>query len=311
MSEFEYGRGGEGSTARTHEAKEQARHLGQEAKERVRGVATEAREQVRAAAEERKGVVAGELGELAGALRDTASTLEQRDHGMLARSARATADTIEEIAERLRRGDIDAVMQQTERFARDYPVAFLGGAIGLGFVAGRVLRSGYGGARHGGEPRGYGERARPSFGGEQAASFGGGSTRGPTSSEPGILGGAGSARESFGAGRYSHSSSTPIGSSGSRSDVSSPSKGPGSAPMGPSYGASAPIPSEAKAFDEESRSKLPDTGPGSGILGEAPLSSQRPGPSTPGREVQPKLTEEGRREDRSGPDRGQAREGGR
>lgn len=295
MSEFEHGRGGEGSTAGTQQAKEQARQLGQQAKERVRGVASQAGEQVRAAAEERKGVIAGELGELAGALRDTASNLEERDHDMLARSARATADAIEDVAERLRRGDIDAVRQQVERFARDYPVGFLGGAIGLGFLAGRVLRSGYGGARRFGESGGY--QATPSFGSEQqATSFGGSSARAPTSSESGLRG------ESFGPGRYSHSSSTPLGGA-SGSEL----KGPGSGPRGPSYGASAGIPSEERSFDEESRSKRPDTGPGSGILGEAPLSSQRPGSSSPGREVQPKLTEEGAFEERSGRGDEQAR----
>ena len=51
------------------------------------------------------------------------------------------ADQVDKGAQRLSDGDLDQVMEDVKRFARNRPGAFLFGAAGAGFLVGRLLRS--------------------------------------------------------------------------------------------------------------------------------------------------------------------------
>lgn len=64
-----------------------------------------------------------------------------RDQDMTAAWVRAGVNQIRKMSDRWRDRDPREIMADIERFARRQPVAFLGGAILLGFVSARMLRS--------------------------------------------------------------------------------------------------------------------------------------------------------------------------
>jgi hypothetical protein len=51
------------------------------------------------------------------------------------------AERVDRSAQRLADGDVDQVIEDVKRFARNRPGTFLLGAVGAGFVVGRLLRS--------------------------------------------------------------------------------------------------------------------------------------------------------------------------
>ena len=68
-------------------------------------------------------------------------TQKQSDGGIAVDLGRQLADTAERAASKLDDGGVDAVMSDLKRFARRRPAVFLAGALGAGFVAGRLLKA--------------------------------------------------------------------------------------------------------------------------------------------------------------------------
>lgn len=81
---------------------------------------------------------ADDLHEFSGALRQTAAALE---HNLAAPFAQATAVQLERLSGFLRTNDAKSTLQTAEEFARKEPAIFLGGALALGLLASRFLRS--------------------------------------------------------------------------------------------------------------------------------------------------------------------------
>ncbi|HZM37215.1 MAG TPA: hypothetical protein VFC18_22345 [Burkholderiales bacterium] len=81
------------------------------------------------------------VGEFAGALRNAAKQIDGGQHPTTARLATEAADALERMSSSLRSKDLDAMLGETERFARSQPALFLGAAVAAGFLAVRFLKS--------------------------------------------------------------------------------------------------------------------------------------------------------------------------
>jgi hypothetical protein len=148
--------------SRTDQAKDAASNVADEAGSKAGQVADQAKEQ----ASELAGTAAQKAGDVVGTARDelrqravseaeTAGKRLQAVADELRVMSRASSDNggtvapvVGELAERIDRsaqrlvgGDVDQVIEDVKRFARNRPGTFLLGAAGVGFVVGRLLRS--------------------------------------------------------------------------------------------------------------------------------------------------------------------------
>ena len=118
------------------EMKERAGRAGEKAEQ----MAGKARSRAKSMAAERKGRIAEQIGGVAQALRRTAQQL-QGQQGTVARYADKAAERFDRFSNYLREKDVDAILDDTKRFARRQPGIYLGGAFALGFVMARFLKS--------------------------------------------------------------------------------------------------------------------------------------------------------------------------
>jgi hypothetical protein len=110
--------------------------------EKAADLAHGAKEQARAQYDERKSAAVGELGSLASSLRRVVDDLgASHPNNMSGRVVSTIADRIETFGQSLEGKDLDRVIGDVETFARRNPAAFLGGAVALGFIASRFLKS--------------------------------------------------------------------------------------------------------------------------------------------------------------------------
>lgn len=81
---------------------------------------------------------AGQLGEVASALRRTSQELGENAAAPLIERA---AEQIDKVSEVVRTADVDDIRRRAEGFARREPLIFLGGAFALGMIGARFLKS--------------------------------------------------------------------------------------------------------------------------------------------------------------------------
>jgi hypothetical protein len=103
-------------------------------------LANEAKEQARQQYDSRIHTATGELDSLASALRRAGSELGD-EHGISSRVVSTVADRLTSFSRSLDGKDLDRVVRDVETFARRNPAAFLGGAVAVGFLAARFLKS--------------------------------------------------------------------------------------------------------------------------------------------------------------------------
>jgi hypothetical protein len=135
-----------GAGAKTEQAKEQASHMASQAKEQARAQANrfaeEAKQRGRSMLEEQKGNAVSQLSGFASVLRETASKCAEReDQRTAGRALEQAAGGLERFADALRSRDVDSLMDQAARMARQQPAVFIGGTIAAGFLLSRFLKS--------------------------------------------------------------------------------------------------------------------------------------------------------------------------
>lgn len=150
------GTGGVGATPHSHPAgsagsgtgSSQASQIADEVKgtaEQLRAKTGEAVQQAQHTAKamlsEQKSAAADALGGLAQALRRTAESLQEHHEETVAYYTDAAAEQVERFSARLRDTDLNELVSGAEDYARRQPELFLGGAVALGFVLGRFLKS--------------------------------------------------------------------------------------------------------------------------------------------------------------------------
>ena len=102
-------------------------------KEKVTGLAG-------GAFEKQKGTALGELDSVASALRKAGSELGDNS-GVAGKLVSAIADRVESAGQSLNGKELGDVVDDLERFARRNPATFISGAIAVGFIASRFLKS--------------------------------------------------------------------------------------------------------------------------------------------------------------------------
>jgi len=114
--------------------KQEAAAVGEEAKAQLAEVAQKAK----GMAEEQKEVIVGQLDGVASSLDRVAGELEEQGEST-AHYVRMVADGANKLTATVRDNNVDDIMAMAEDFGRRQPVAFMGAAALLGFVASRFM----------------------------------------------------------------------------------------------------------------------------------------------------------------------------
>jgi Hemerythrin HHE cation binding domain len=117
------------------------REMGDQVQHEAQQIATAAKEKGRTMVREQQQFIAAQLGSVAEALRNTAQHLSGHDQESIAQYTHQAAEGLERFSNTLRTQDFDTLISHVEDFARRQPVAFIGSAAFLGFVAARFLKS--------------------------------------------------------------------------------------------------------------------------------------------------------------------------
>lgn len=119
------------------EIKETARQL----KDDGRGIAQDLRNDAEDYAETQKDHAAARVGTIAEMLRDTSGKLRNKEETTVAGLTETAAEQLDRVSRALREKNVRTMFAEASDLARGHPAIFLGGAVALGFVAGRFLRA--------------------------------------------------------------------------------------------------------------------------------------------------------------------------
>ena len=133
------------SDQRGKDTSEQAQEQAQEAKQKVEGKAQEARREAEQGAEreaqKRKSQVVSQVSTVAQALHKASEQLREDDQDDLAGYTERIANRVESVSEYIDEQGVRGIAQDVEKFARRQPSLFIGGAVALGLVGARFLKS--------------------------------------------------------------------------------------------------------------------------------------------------------------------------
>jgi hypothetical protein len=118
-------------------AREKASDLKHQAQEAVHGV----RDRARSMVDRQKDAAVGRVEGVAHALRTASDELREQGQPTIAEYSEYAAEGLENMAQSLDRRDIDDFVEGVEQFARERPIAFLGGAMVAGFALARFMKS--------------------------------------------------------------------------------------------------------------------------------------------------------------------------
>ena len=167
-------------------AKENPEHLTERVKDKAADLKRQAKDAVhdmgvraRSAVDEQKEAAVGGIEGVAHALRTASDDLREQGQPMVAEYSRQVADGLESMANWVSRRNVDDLVGGVEDFARQRPVAFIGGAMVAGFALARFMksssarRSRTSGSEYGVTTAGsYGRPTRTEYGGASTASPG-------------------------------------------------------------------------------------------------------------------------------------------
>ena len=121
----------------TERIKDKAGELKQQAKETAHDV----RQRARSAVDQQKHAAVGQVEGIAHALRTASDELRDQGQPMVAEYSRYAAEGLESMAQSLDRREVGEFVENIEQFARERPVAFIGGAMVAGFALARFMKS--------------------------------------------------------------------------------------------------------------------------------------------------------------------------
>jgi hypothetical protein len=146
----------------------EAGNLKDQVVDEAKRVKDEAQQQVSSVVSENKTRAADEVGSVAQAFRETGKRLREEDHGAVAQYADQFGDQVERVAGYLRDKDMGAMIGDLENMARRQPALFIGGAVAVGLLASRFLKSSASSMSRGGSyGGGYGGDYRGDYRGDR------------------------------------------------------------------------------------------------------------------------------------------------
>lgn len=138
-------------------AREQIRDVKNQVVGQARNTLQQARDRATSSLGESKSQVADQFTTIAGALRRTTEHLRSEDQQRIAGLTDTVARQVEQVAKYLRDKDGRAIRTDLENLARRQPALVLGGALVLGLIGARFLKSSQ---RGGSRDRSYGRQQR-------------------------------------------------------------------------------------------------------------------------------------------------------
>jgi hypothetical protein len=122
-------------------AREQFREVKDKVVDQAKNSFQQARERASSSLGESKGQFADQFGTIAEALRRTTEHLRSEDQERIAGLTETVARQVDQVANYLRGKDARAMRQDLENLARRQPALVLGGALVLGLIGARFLKS--------------------------------------------------------------------------------------------------------------------------------------------------------------------------
>lgn len=146
-------------------AREQIREVKDQVVDQARSSLEQAKNRASSSLGESKGQFADQFGTVAEALRRTTEHLRSEDQQRIAGITDTVARQVDQVANYLRNKDATAMRTDLENLARRQPAWVLGGALILGLMGARFLKSSQRDRRFRGESQGYGRTQRFGDGG--------------------------------------------------------------------------------------------------------------------------------------------------
>jgi hypothetical protein len=122
-------------------AREQIREVKNQVVDQAKNTFQQARDRASSSLGESKSQIADQFGTLADALRRTTEHLRSEDQQRIAGLTETVARQVDQLANYLRTKDARAMKQDLENLARRQPALMLGGALVLGLIGARFLKS--------------------------------------------------------------------------------------------------------------------------------------------------------------------------
>lgn len=123
------------------QVKQQGQQITQQARQQAGELATRGGEQVKSQLANQKHEASQRLTPVQVALRETAQQLRKQGQAPIAQYADRTSDQVERFSGYLRETEVDEMVEEARGFARNRTGLFLGGALALGFLGARFLKS--------------------------------------------------------------------------------------------------------------------------------------------------------------------------
>jgi hypothetical protein len=125
----------------TNQAKDTTGQVVDQAKDTAGQVAQQAKQQAASQLESQKERTVDALVTVAHALRETGQHLQEQEQTSVGGYVEQAAERVETFTNYLRTRDVPALLAETQDFARRRPGLFLSGAVALGFIGARFLKS--------------------------------------------------------------------------------------------------------------------------------------------------------------------------
>jgi hypothetical protein len=129
------------ATARAEQLGERVKDKAADLKRQAQDAAHEVGARARSSADQQKNAAAEQVEGVARALRAASDDLDDQGQRMVAGYSRQIAEGLESMAQSLSRRSVDELVEGVEDFARQRPVAFMGGAMAAGFALARFMKS--------------------------------------------------------------------------------------------------------------------------------------------------------------------------
>lgn len=153
-------------------AREQIREVKDKVVSQAKSTLQQARDRAGSSLGESKSQFADQFGTIAGALRRTTEHLRSEDQPRIAGITETVAGQVDQVANYLRTKDAGAIRMDLESLARRQPALMLGGALLLGLIGARFLKSSQRDKQLRGGSQGYGRQPRFGNGGQDQFSGG-------------------------------------------------------------------------------------------------------------------------------------------
>lgn len=122
-------------------ARQTAQHLGENVQHQAKDIASGLQDEAQRMFSEQKETAKSSMMDVVSAIRRAADDLEARQQPQVANMARSIAGGIEDFSQSIGKRNFNEMLSDVQRFARDHPTVFFGGALVAGLAIARFAKS--------------------------------------------------------------------------------------------------------------------------------------------------------------------------